>query len=550
MPSYPPASASSLRQAIDIGRFPWIRRLAVDYVHGFEPLSPFFAGHPADPDAWLAAIGRAQAYARRRSEVAALVAAQQHRRGASLDAVAAAGRLADPRTVAVVTGQQAGLFGGPMFTLLKAVTTLKLADQIARTHGVPTVAVFWIDAEDHDWDEVSTCAVLDSDLERRTVSLGRLPGAGEAPVATVHLDGSVAGTIDALAAVLDPTEFSPTLLTHLRGAYRPGLGMAEAFGRWMETVLGERGLVVFDASDPAAKPLVADVFVREFQHPGRTSALAARAGQELVARGYHSQVVAHPDSLALFHLDGGRQPIRVENGMVTAGGPTREAAEWAKNAAEHPEHFSPNVLLRPIVQDTLFPTVCYVSGPNELAYLAQLGSVYAHFGVPMPLFFPRATVTLLDSAGARFLGRYDIPFESLQADDEAALNRLLEAQLPSSVEQALQDASRAVNLAMEDLIAAVPAVDPTLEGAARSTLGRMQHELQSLHAKTLQAAKKRDETLRRQFKRTRAQAFPDGHAQERTIGHVYFLNRYGPVLVDRLVADLPLDMGRHWIVTI
>jgi bacillithiol synthase len=550
VPSYPPASASSLRQAIDIDRFPWIRRLAVDYVHLFEPLSPFFAGNPADSRAWVAAIGRAQVHARRRSEVAALVAAQQERRGAPRDAVAAAERLADPRTVAVVTGQQAGLFGGPMFTLLKAVTTLKLADQVARTHGVPTVAVFWIDAEDHDWDEVSACAVLDADLQRRTVSLGRPPGAGEAPVATVRLDGSVGGTIDALAAVLDPTEFSPTLLTHLRGAYRPGLGMADAFGRWMETLLGERGLVVFDASDPAAKPLVADVFVREFQDPGRTSALAARAGQDLVALGYHSQVVPHPDSLALFLLEGGRQPIRVENGIVTSGGATREAAEWAKRAAEHPEHFSPNVLLRPVVQDTLFPTVCYVSGPNELAYLAQLGSVYAHFGVPMPLFFPRATITLLDSAGARFLGRYAVPFESLQADDEAALNRLLETQLPSSVEQALQDASRAVNLAMEDLIAAVPAVDPTLEGAARSTLGRMQHELQSLHAKTIQAAKKRDETLRRQFKRTRAQAFPDGHAQERTIGHVYFLNRYGPVLVDRLVADLPLDMGRHWIVTI
>jgi uncharacterized protein YllA (UPF0747 family) len=170
--------------------------------------------------------------------------------------------------------------------------------------------------------------------------------------------------------------------------------------------------------------------------------------------------------------------------------------------------------------------------------------------VPMPLYFPRATLTLLDSAGAKFLDRYAIPFESLQADDEAALNRLLEAQLPATVERALQDASRAVGGAMESLIAAVPAIDPTLEGAARSTLGRMQHELQSLHAKTIQAAKKRDETLRRQFRRTRAQAFPDSHPQERAIGHVYFLGRYGPVLVDRLVADLPLDMGRHFVVTI
>jgi bacillithiol synthase len=550
VPSHPPASVSVVRQSIDISRLPWIRRLAVDYAHRFDQLAPFFAGNPADARAWEASVVRAQAHPRRRSEVAALVAAQQRRRGAPLEAVTASGRLADPRTVAIVTGQQAGLFGGPMFTLLKAITALKLADQTARTCRVPTVAVFWVEAEDHDWDEVGACAVLDADLQRRTVALGRPPGAGEIPVAAVRLDQSAAAAVDALEAILEPTEFTAALLTRLRSVYRPGSGMADAFGCWMEMLLGDRGLVVFDGSDPAAKTLVAEVFAREFEEPGESSALAARAGQQLVARGYHSQVVPHLGSLSLFYLDGGRQPIRSEGGTVRAGAVTRSAAEWAREAAEQPEHFSPNVLLRPVVQDTFFPTVCYVSGPNELAYQAQLGPVYAHFGVPMPLFFPRATLTLLDSAGVKFLDRYAIAFESLQADDEAALNRLLEAQLPASVERALQEASRAVTSAMESLIAEVPTLDPTLEGAARSTLGKMQHELQSLNAKTIQAAKKRDEILRRQFKRTRAQAFPDSHPQERAIGYVYFLNRYGPALVDRLAADLPLDMGRHFVVTI
>ena len=550
MPSHPFASVSAVRQSIDIGRLPWIRPLAVDYVHRFDQLAPFFAGNPADAHVWAAAVARAQAHPRRRDEVAALVAAQQRRRGAPPEAMAASGRLADPRTVAIVTGQQAGLFGGPLFTLLKAITALKLAEETARTCRVPTLAVFWVEAEDHDWDEVSTCAVLDADLQRRTVTLERPSGAGEAPVASVRLEQSVAAAVDSLEAILEPTEFSAALLSRLRSAYRPGSGMADAFACWMEMLLGDRGLVVFDASDEAAKPLAAEVFAREFREPGQTPALAARAGQELAERGYHSQVVPHLDSVSLFHLDGGRQPIRVEGGTLRAGALTRAAAEWARDAAEHPEHFSPNVLLRPIVQDTMFPTACYVSGPNELAYQAQLGPVYGRFGVPMPLFFPRATITLLDSAGAKFLDRYAVPLESLQADDEAALNRLLEAQLPASVERALQEASRVVGGTMESLIAEVPAIDPTLEGAARSTLGRMQHELQSLHAKTIQAAKKRDETLRRQFRRTRAQAFPDSHPQERAIGHVYFLSRYGPALVDRLIADVPLDMGRHFVVTI
>jgi uncharacterized protein YllA (UPF0747 family) len=202
------------------------------------------------------------------------------------------------------------------------------------------------------------------------------------------------------------------------------------------------------------------------------------------------------------------------------------------------------------VQDTIFPTVCYVAGPNELAYLGQLRGVYDHFGVPMPLMYPRASATLVDSATARFLNKYGMPLESLQPQDEAALNDLLKSQIPPIVEDSFAGASRAIEAEMNTLIQAIPALDPTLEGAARSTLGRMQHDLQTLHGKMISAAKRRDETLRRQFIRARALAFPSGHAQERTIGFVSFLNQYGPALVSRLDDELPLDLGRHWIVTI
>jgi uncharacterized protein YllA (UPF0747 family) len=208
------------------------------------------------------------------------------------------------------------------------------------------------------------------------------------------------------------------------------------------------------------------------------------------------------------------------------------------------------VLLRPVVQDTLFPTICYVAGPNELAYLGQLRGVYDHFGVPMPLMYPRATATILDSSAVRFLTKYKLSLEALQPQDEAALNELLKTQIPQVVEDSFAESARVIEAQMTRLMQAMPALDPTLEGAAKSTLGRMQHDLQSLHGKMIQAAKRRDETLRRQFMHARALAFPEGHAQERTIGFVSFLNQYGPALVDRLDEELPLDMGRHWIVTI
>ncbi|HEY6213196.1 MAG TPA: bacillithiol biosynthesis BshC, partial [Vicinamibacterales bacterium] len=246
----------------------------------------------------------------------------------------------------------------------------------------------------------------------------------------------------------------------------------------------------------------------------------------------------------------GRRSIRKQVGQFVVGDDRYPAATFIDEAADQPAAFSPNVLLRPIVQDTLFPTVCYVAGPNELAYLGQLRGVYDRFGVPMPLMYPRASATLLDSAAMRFLTKYKLPLEALQAQDEAALNELLRAQIPPEVEESFAQATQAIEAQMTRLVEAIPAIDPTLEGAARSTLGRMQHDLHTLHGKMIQAAKRRDETLRRQFMHARALAFPGGHAQERTIGFVAFLNQYGPALVDRLDEELPLDLGRHWVMTV
>jgi len=549
------ADEPSTRVPVDVRRFPWIRRLAADYAYDFRSVAPFYSGDPSDRAAWADAIARTQAHERGRKDIAAVIAAQQERRGAPPEARQAAAQLADSGTVAIVTGQQAGLFGGPLFTLLKALTALKLAEQVARDHNVPTVAVFWIDAEDHDWEEVRSCTVFDGEWAPKSVSLPARPNADPSPVATIQLDQHVSKAIDELAALLPPTPFRDSVLDGLRRAYASGVGMAEAFGRWLEHVLGRRGLVVYDSSDARSKPLVARVFRRELSTAGQTIKLASLAGSDLVARGYHAQVQGPgsdgDSAAALFHIDGsGRRAIRQKDGRFVVGDDSYPAQALIEQTASAPTGFSPNVLLRPIVQDTLFPTICYVAGPNELAYLGQLRGVYAHFGVPMPLMYPRASATLLDSAAMRFLTKYKMPLEALQAQDEAALNELLKSQIPPAVEDSFAETAQAIEAQMTRLIEAIPTLDPTLEGAARSTLGRMQHDLQTLHGKMIQAAKRRDETLRRQFMHARALAFPSGHAQERTIGFIAFLNQYGPALVDRLDEELPLDLGRHWVVTV
>jgi bacillithiol biosynthesis cysteine-adding enzyme BshC len=326
--------------------------------------------------------------------------------------------------------------------------------------------------------------------------------------------------------------------------------MADAFGRWLESVLGPHGLIVYDASDRAAKPLVTDLFAREIEHAGETARLAADAGTRLEAAGYHAQVMPAEGSLALFHLNNGRHAIQRDGSGFRVGDEQIAAADLIARVHQHPEAFSPNVLLRPLVQDTVFPTICYVAGPNELAYLAQLRRVYELFGLPMPLFYQRATATIVDANAMRFLTRNEVAFESLRAQDESALNELLQAQLPQSVEASVQDAAQAIEERMRVVAREVLQIDATLEGAAHSTLGRLQDDLKKLQGKIIQAAKRKDETLRRQFRHAQAQIFPNGHPQEREIGFVYFLNKYGPALVDRLAEDLPIEMGQHWVLTI
>ena len=481
--------------------------------------------------------------------------AQLRSRSAPPAALASAEKLADPETVAIAAGQQAGLFGGPLFTLLKALTCIGLARRVSAEHHVTAVPVFWVHGEDHDLDEISSCGVLTSDFTLRTVTLPHEAASGR-PASEMRLPDSVADVIVNLRELLPETEFTGALFEQLAAVFRPGAGMVEAFSHWMDRWLGPQGLVVFDASDANAKPIVRTLFARELDLPGETSRLTAAAGERLTTIGYHAQVTPGSDAVALFYLGDSRQAIRLQpadpsTGPAFAIGTDVVPSDQLRaRLSERPEAFSPNVLLRPVVQDAMFPTVATVAGPSELAYLAQLRDVYRHFDVPMPIIYPRVSATLVDQATLKFLDRYKVDFEMLQRQDDSVLNRLLAALLPDAVERTIGDTEQAVGERLAAVAAEVSAVDPTLAGVVETTQARMDRDLQSLRNKIVQAAKRRDETLRRQFLRARSQAFPNGDPQERAVGVIYFLNRYGPHLVDRLLNDLALEIGQHRLLTV
>src|SRR5690606_18646351 len=217
-----------------------------------------------------------------------------------------------------------------------------------------------------------------------------IAGAGSLPVGSLVFDDRIVQTVRDAEARLAPTAFTAGLVDALLAHYRPGVSPAEAMAGWLDTLMGTHGLVVFDASDPSAKPLAAGVFRHEIEHPCEAARLAREAGARMQAAGHAAQIDPADDLVCLFRVDDqGRWPVRHRDGRFTVGDREVPRAALLADVESHPEYFSPNVLLRPVVQDVLFPTVCYVGGPAELAYHAQLGRVYAAFDVPAPLVASR-----------------------------------------------------------------------------------------------------------------------------------------------------------------
>ena len=539
-----------VRDAIDLNRFPWIRPLVREYATNFSRVAALFAGDPADPKAWEQTITRVTRAPHERAKVSAALVAQLNRRGAHERALEGAAALAKPGTVAVVTGQQAGVFGGPLYTVFKAITAIQLARRVRATTGVEAVPVFWVDSEDHDWQEIRSARILDKDANVVDIVSADPPGAGPRPVGGLEFDAAIGAAVDRLAEQLAPSEFTADVLAALRRRYQTGASVGAAFAGWMDDLLGRHGLVVFESDDASLKPLVADLFAHEIESRA-TSKLARKAADAMDQLGHTPQVVPADEAVALFYVDGaGRRGIKARGAELVIGDAVRSASDLKAEALAHPERFSPNVLLRPIVQDRIFPTVCYVSGPAELAYQAQLGGVYREFGVEAPLLYSRASATLADGAAMRFLERSSLALETLQGQDDSVLNQWLANQLPAELERGIAEADTVVSERIDALKASVSTIDPTLAGAVDTTRDKMRETLKTLHSKIIQAAKRKDDTLRRQFVRTRALTFPEGVPQERSLNVVFFANRYGLNFADALLDALPLETDKHYVLTL
>jgi bacillithiol biosynthesis cysteine-adding enzyme BshC len=521
-----------------------------DYLDGAPGVRPFYVDDARwDDDALAASADRVRAAARPLGVLAEARARQQEQRGAAA-AAANARRLAQEGTVAIVTGQQPVVFGGPLFVLYKALAAIATAERLQERLGTPVVPVFWVASDDHDFAEVRSITVVDETGVLRTLRYAPAREPSGQPASRVLLDDSITALVDELRAALPPGLHREAMVERVARCYRPGTSLSSAFALLVSEVFPE--LVVLDPSDVALKVLMAPVLSRELAEGSPSSRTAIAAGQRLLEAGYHQQVPLRDGFFNLFLLmEGERRALAVRDGGIEVRGLGREIprAQALQMLAAAPGEWSPGALLRPLTQDLVLPTLAYVGGPAEVAYHAQIGGSYAHFGVTRPIILPRPSVTVIEPAQARALETENLSLCDLQADPETVLARWARDAHPE-VEAAFTRARDAILAGLSAVEESLGAVDPTLRAAAESAKGRALHQVESLQEKSTRALKKRDQVRADRLRRTRDALLPGGSLQERGLGWIGLLARQGDAVVAELKRRVDPQARGHQLVTL
>jgi bacillithiol biosynthesis cysteine-adding enzyme BshC len=527
--------------------------LFFDYLYDYNEVRPFYPLNFRDQGSYESAmkeIGRASHDRKTLVEVMRDQNTAWDSPPASMENLALLG---DRGTFAVVTGQQVGLFGGPLYAVYKAITAIKLAKDLKRKFPKNNfVPVFWLEGEDHDFAEMNHAGVFDAEGGLSTISYlpgGVMPERNVGAVGEMTFDDTITASLDSLEKTLTKSEFTTPLLTSLRTCYAPGRTFSDAFARWMNVVLSGLGLVLFSPSDPRLKKILSPLFLRELEEFPASSQLVITRSAELEHR-YHAQIKAKSINLFLFHK-GGRYLIEPRETDFSLKGTraffTKE--ELTVIARETPELLSPNVILRPLCQDMLLPTVAYVGGPSEIAYFAQIQPVYDRFGITMPVIVPRASASIVQAGLLRAMEKYGLELQEFFGDASRVTTKVVEQISEIKLDALFAGVTKNIHDALGEAKFGLNEIDPTLLGAMENISSKIDVTVNILKEKSIAAQKRRNETAVRQIEKSINGLLPGGSLQERGITIVSYMNKFGPDFGHWLAEQLDVGEQKHQILT-
>ena len=527
---------------------PHTTKLFSTFIDDFSRISRYYA-HPPTESGVLAAAREVRLAPEIRRAVVEVLREQNQRfgGGSAIDAATASNldRLA-AGAVAIVTGQQVGLFSGPAYSIYKAVSVLRWAEAITR-RGVEAVPIFWLATEDHDLAEVNH-----SDWNTRAgLAHYELPVREEDDgkrVGEVALGDGVKSLMEKAAESLEGS-FAEEVAGALRESYTPRDNYGSAFGKLMARLLAGRGVILIDPLDARLHRLAASVYRGALDRvDSLCDALLARS-KELERSGYHAQVkVTRETTLLFYNVDGRRQPLRRHNGNLSAGKSSFTPDELRSAIEESPEAFTANVLLRPVIQDTILPTAAYIGGPAEIAYMAQAQVAYKALLGRMPAMLPRAGFTLVGPGVARLLKKYGLDVRDVLHGRQHLRAKMEQKSLSRALVRRFETDEKALKKVMNFYRKKLEKLDHTLLGALDSTERKILYQFTKLKGKAGRAETFRTGVLGMHERLLLDALYPHHDLQERRLCALPFIAANGPQFFDELARAADLACPQHHVV--
>jgi bacillithiol biosynthesis cysteine-adding enzyme BshC len=521
--------------SIPFQRLPHQPKLFLRFLDAFSSVNRFYP-HAPSLESIQKVAGSLEYPDDRRREVAAVLRETNAALGASEATERNIDRFAGG-AVAVVSGQQVGLFGGPAYAFYKALSALRVAEELTAS-GIDAVPVFWMATEDHDLDEVRHVGWFHAGkLNRFELPSDGTPGR---PVGQVKLGPAVEDLAAKAAELLTGTN-SPAIAKYLRASYTAGESYGSAFGKLFARVFAASGLILLDPLDARLHRIAAPVYRKALENRERLNAALLQRDKDLEAAGFAPQVKVTTETTLLFHLkEGIRQPITFVRGHDNEGGRYKSGDEsWSQDAAlrlaeSAPETLSPNALLRPVVQDFLLPTVAFSAGPAEISYLAQSEVLYRGVLGRMPVLLPRADFTVLDAKADKLLQKYQLCIENVWGGPQQLRKQMESVSLPKQLAEDFDKRKALIETTLGELGADIQKLDATLAGAVETTREKMAFQLTKLREKTGRALDERAGLIAEHSDFLENLLYPGRVLQSRELSLLPFLAQWGDIGLNEL----------------
>ncbi|MEE8587271.1 MAG: bacillithiol biosynthesis cysteine-adding enzyme BshC [Acidobacteriota bacterium] len=538
---------------LDYRRLSGQSSLFSDFLYNFEKVSRFYT------DAHLS-LDRLRQRARQvleggreypRDQLAPILEAFNRQAGAGDKTFAQIEKLRSPETVAVVTGQQLGLFGGPSYCVYKAATVVKVA-QVLEKEGIPAVPVFWMPSDDSDFEEVRSSSWLNSQCKQFQVEFPAHPASARM-VGRTSLQG-IESCLEELRRQGLPGQFSSSMLENLAECYSPERDFRLGFGSWLSALFRHQGLILFDALSPGYKQLVRPVFENALQRREDILASLKQRRQELIAAGHFAQVHVDEGETLMFWMDGDkRYKLRYEDGRYQVKGDSGRSFSLGDVQAllqDCPDCIGPNVLLRPIVQDHLFPTAVYVGGPAEISYFSQISAISGYWGIE-PAVFPRTGLTVVDRKAQRLLKRYDLSLCGLLESSRLEVTRrIVDSGESARILEGFDRLESEVERRLEALQPLIRAEDPPLADMLQGSGQKIVHQIKKVHDRFVKNHENRNTHLSGHLDYLYSNLLPNSKPQERVLNFNQFLALEGEGFIGTLLESIdPFAHGHHvlWV---